>query len=205
MRSELAYACDSKNPMRSLTLSTLTLLSSVAGAAHPRKTPAIESAAPSESAASRAARLAAADDTGALRGAELRTELQSGTVVTDPNAAEHAPVQGAAVARSSAPLTDVIEALVARAKERNASAFDRCVADAKLGDPSLHGELTIALTVTAKRASAVVDGANVDPKLASCVVTTASTLRVSLPDLTFPWKVSLGGAVTTGGARASRP
>ena len=191
--------------MRLLTVSALSLLSSVAVAGHAKKVPVTEAAAPTESAAARAARITSADDTGARRDAVLRTEIQSGAVVTDSSAAEHAPVAGAVAARPSGPLTDVLEALVARTKERNASAFDRCVAEAKLRDPSLHGELTVDVTVAAKKLSAVVDGANVDKQLASCVATVASTLRVSLPDVSFPWKVSLGGAVTTGGARASLP
>ncbi|MEO6951291.1 MAG: hypothetical protein ABI321_05705, partial [Polyangia bacterium] len=103
----------------------------------------------------------------------------------------------------------VLEELVNHQMERNAPAFDRCVAEAKRRNPSLHGQVTLAMTITAKKpsaiVSAVVDGASVDSALSTCLVTSARTLRVSLPDLSFPWSVSLGNAATTGGARAALP
>ena len=192
------------------TLATLALLAVPAApvAALARKpAPAKQDvAAPGDSAAARAARLAAADDTGSVRGGQLRgPALQNGAIATEANAVEHAPIAETVVQRSTGPLSGALEALVAHQMERNAPAFDHCVADAKLRDPSLHGEVTLQMTITAKKPSAVVQGANADAALTSCLVATASTLRVSLPDLSFPWKVSLGTAASTGGARAALP
>ena len=194
--------------MRLITLSTLALLSAVPVAALAKKAPPAKQdlSAAGDSAAERAARLAAADDTGSARDGQLRgPSLQNGAIATEANAVEHAPIATVVVERSTAPLSGALEALVAHQMDRNAPAFDRCVADAKLRNPSLHGEVTLAMTITAKKPSAVVEGASADAALASCLVSTASTLRVSLPDLSFPWKVSLGTIANTGSARAALP
>jgi hypothetical protein len=152
-------------------------------------TPVIANAE-TESASARAARLAAADDTGALRDAApmvaptlSRDAVQTGNMPERTPVAEQAP-------QSTAPLTGALEELKNRQMEHNAPVFDRCVAAAKKKDPQLHGVADLTITVAQRKASLTAQSPNA--ALTSCLVTSAKTLRVSLPDTTFPWRISLG-------------
>ena len=80
---------------------------------------------------------------------------------------------------------------------RNAAVFDRCVSEAKARDPRLRGEVELAVQVTERHASAtIVGGAATDEAFGTCVAESAKGLKLSLPDLRFPWRLSLGTAAT---------
>lgn len=148
--------------------------------------------ADAESPAARAARLAAADDTGSLRDAQLHGPQLSDSVSTGA-AIERAPASAPAEAQSTGSLSGALEEVVGRQMERNAAVFDHCVTDAKHRDPSLHGDLAFDVTVAQRKASAIVT-TPADAALKACISAGAQTMRVSLPNITFAWHVSLGKA-----------
>jgi len=194
--------------MRVTTLSVMTLavtslgqaLLPCAADARPanRAKPAV--AEPTESAAARALRLALADDTGARRDADLHAPaLQNAVVATGANSPERGPTSAAAPepVRPAGPLSGALEELVARQMMRNAGAFDRCVAEAKARDPQLRGEVELTVQVAQRHASAaVMGGAAMDAGFSTCVSESAKTLKLSLPDLSFAWRLALGTGAT---------
>jgi hypothetical protein len=191
-----------------LTLGTTLVTSSLApvlahAKAKPKAAPAAE--APTESAAARAARQALAEDTGALRDSNLRAEVVHVDIAT-ANATERAPTLAAEAQLSTAPLSGALEELVAKQVSRNEAAFDRCVADARTRNPELTGTVELVVNVAGRRATARVATGPADPAFSTCVAQAARTLKLSLPDLAFPWRLTLGKATAAGGsARAALP
>jgi len=199
-----------------LLLGSATALLTVPGIAHakvkskPAPTPvAATDAAPTESAAARAARLAAADDTGALRGNELHGVAIETTVTTTPDAAERGPAANAVAApvRNDQPLSGALSELVDKRMAQNGAftgLLDGCMNAAKTRNPRLSGVVSIAVHVVGKNASVEVStmGAptTVDPQLVSCL--SAVHGKLSLPDLSFPWQLQLSS--TNGGEMATR-
>ncbi len=164
---------------------------------------------PNESAAARAARLALAEDTGALRNADLRASVVHVDIATpESNGPERTPSNVAEAVRPAGPLSGALEALVAKQVSRNESAFDRCVAEARARDPQLAGTVELVVNVAGKHATAQVVSGPTDAAFSTCVVQTAQSLKLSLPDLAFPWKLALGRAtapVAAGSAHTALP
>lgn len=188
--------------MRLMILSVFTLGTSLlpAMASARPATRAKAAAEPTESAAARATRLALADDTGARRDAALHAPaLETAVVATGTNAPERGPSSAAPPepVRPAGPLSGALEELVGRQMSRNAAVFDRCVSEAKARDPRLRGEVELAVQVTERHASAaIVGGATIDEPFGACVTEGAKGLKLSLPDLRFPWRLSLGSGAT---------
>lgn len=199
--------------MRAITINVLSLttaMMALPGLAAAKAKPAAKAEAPTESAAARAVRLGLAEDTGALRDASLQANVVNVEIVTpESTAPERTPTQVAEVVRSAAPLSGALEALVAKQVARNEAAFDRCVAEARARDPQLRGTIELAVSVQARRASAKVVTGPSDAAFNTCVAQTAQALKLSLPDLAFPWTIALGRApaspATSGSARAALP
>ena len=85
-----------------------------------------------------------------------------------------------------------MEELVAKQMQRSGGALDRCVTDLRARDPQLRGEIELSVTVVQKKATVAMEGATRgDAVFATCVAESAKTLRVSLPDLQFPWKIAV--------------
>ena len=172
------------------------VVQSAAGVAHAKRAKPAEVAAPTESAAARAMRLAMAEDTGARRDSDLRAPtLQNAAVANAPEAQERGPNEVPKAAETTAPISGVMEELVARQMQRNGAGLDRCVAELRARDPQLRGELTLSVSVAQKRAAATVAASSVvhgDASFGECVAESSKAMRLSLPDLVFPWRVQLG-------------
>ncbi len=167
-----------------------------ANVAHAKRAKPAEVAAPVESAAARAMRRAMADDTGARRDNDLRAPtLQTAAAGEVPETQERGPNELPKTAEATAPLSGVMEELIARQMQRNGAGLDRCVAELRARDPQLRGELTISVSVVQKRASATMAGSSVvrgDATFADCAAESTKTIRLTLPDLVFSWRVQLG-------------
>jgi hypothetical protein len=192
-----------------LLLGSATALLTVPGVAHAKvksKPAPTTDAAPTESAAARAARLAASDDTGALRGNELHGVAVETTVTATPDAAERGPATNAVAApvRNDQPLSGALSELVDKRMAQNGAftgLLDGCMNAAKTRNPRLSGVVSIAVHVVGKNASVEVSTmGSADPQLVSCL--SAVHGKLSLPDLSFPWQLQLSS--TNGGEMATR-
>ena len=172
-------------------LAVTTLLG--AGAAEAKRSKPMEAAVSTESAAARAMRVAMADDTGARRDSDLHApSLETAVIVTEPATSERGPTETQARVVPAGPLSGAMEELVAKQMQRSGGALDRCVTDLRARDPQLRGEIELSVTVVQKKATVAMEGATRgDAVFATCVAESAKTLRVSLPDLQFPWKIAV--------------
>jgi hypothetical protein len=192
-----------------LLLGSATALLTVPGVAHAKAkskpAPAVVDTAPTDSAAQRAARLAMADDTGSLRDNQL-SGVAIETVASGPEAVatERGPANAANPVRSDQPLSGAMSELVDKRMAQNGAftaALDACVTSARARNPHLGGVLSISVRVVGKAASVeIASAAAGDTQLISCLSATRG--KLALPDLSFPWQLSLG--TTNGGEMATR-
>jgi hypothetical protein len=190
-----------------LLLGSATALLTVPGVAHAKvksKPARATDSAPTETAAARAARLAAADDTGSLRDNELHGVAIETNVAT-PEAApivERGPASADAPVRSDQPLSGALSELVDKRMSQNTAftgSLEGCVTAAKARNPRLSGVVSMLVHVVGKNASVeVATMASSDAQLASCLAAVHG--KLSLPDLSFPWQL----ASTSGGEMATR-
>jgi hypothetical protein len=132
-------------------------------------------------------------------------ELQLHTTV-DPAApsttegvqpAEHGPGDAPAARTEGAPLAGgAVEELLARQMRRNVRLIDACLAEAAHREPARAGQLTLDVTVVARKVTslAVTDDKVGDPALTECLKKSASTWGFSLQQAHFQWPVTLGPA-----------
>jgi hypothetical protein len=164
----------------------------VTGAAEAR--PKKKTAAPSESAEARAARLASPDDTGTLRMAgPARLELAGASVQVSGDAAEHkATANEELPVRAPGPLSGALEELVARQMRTNEAAFASCAADAAIRGAVRGDRIGLIIQATGRHAEArLVDATQVDSFTAACFRSAARGLRVSLPNFAYAWEVAV--------------
>lgn len=161
-----------------------------------KRNKSVEPPTTTESAAARATRLAMADDTGARRDSDLRAPaLQQGLVVEAEAQERGTTGEPVKPPERTGPLSGAMEELIARQMQRSAIGLERCVAELRARDGQLRGDLELTVAVAQKRASATVSSTGTvrgDAAFDGCVTETMKGVRLSLPDLVFPWRIHIG-------------
>jgi hypothetical protein len=178
------------------------VLGLVPAAAHAkgRGKPAATAAAPVESAAARAARLALAEDVGERKDADLHAPAMVTTKVATGDSAspERGPADATAQpVRPTGPLSGALEELVGKQLGRNQAAqaqIDRCLTDGKSRDPHL-GDVEVTIQVAAKVAT-LSASPGTEPALASCLQGVRG-LKLSIGDQAFSWHFSASSPATS--------